>query len=413
MKLRTKIISVMLGLVMTVSATAAIGANSAQQDEISALFGGKKPTLKDLEDNKEKLKAITLKRFKDVKEGVFYITSFSLPELLGAGGISGYPDGTFRPNANIKTGEYIKLLVASMGYTAPPAPKGKPWYTGYVDVAKNQLKIISSQDNYNYDSNITRLDMVKLECKILGLQIDANDVSPIFTDAQGTGDERWLNLAFKEMLFRGFYDGKNRTAQPNATATRGQVAETVIRALQYRDNPELFKIKQREYYANLENGVKPTVTPAATPTPRPAGSPPPVTPGISEYPGDKTKQVMNGFVIPKMDYTSLGISGSGNSKDAAYFKEHDHIDIDIMTNVVLPDLDKQLQQLREIITPVLSPSAVSRIMDYTERKKTRKDLFNDGGFWSTDDNRAIALICGTTGVQIIIFEVGFKPYGWQ
>jgi hypothetical protein len=225
-------------------AEAATGAMS-EDPVLKSIFNGQEPTIKLVNDKQNDLVGYSTKKFKDVKSKDWFINNLS--KLVGLGGIDGYKDGTFRPQSPIKVSEFIKLLLAAAGYKQELDKV--VWYKNYVEKSK-ELGVVEDTDNYNYDEGMKRKDMAKMICKLLKIEPKASDTA-IFTDAKGI-DTGWIDTAFNEYLIRGYYSKKTRTFKPDKTATRAEVTEMIIRALEYRDNPTEFKIKMKAYYKEIE-----------------------------------------------------------------------------------------------------------------------------------------------------------------
>ena len=71
--------------------------------------------------------------------------------------INGYPDGTFKPDANIKHEEAIKMVVCAMGYGDEVVMDAKDWSKGYLELADK--KGISSDLNGEKGKASTRGDV--------------------------------------------------------------------------------------------------------------------------------------------------------------------------------------------------------------------------------------------------------------
>ncbi len=209
------------------------------------IFGGKAPTITLANEKLEALISYTSSKFTDIKKNDWFCASSS--KLVGLGGINGYSDGTFKPGNAITTAEFTKLLLAAMGYTQNNDPK--VWYANYVAKAR-ELGVVEASDSYSFDGGMQRKDMAKMICRML--KIDPKSSStPAFSDLSGT-DARWIDTAFSEYLIRGYYAKGIRTFKPTGTATRAEVCEMIVRALEYKDNPVLYKELSRAYYKEMD-----------------------------------------------------------------------------------------------------------------------------------------------------------------
>ena len=96
--------------------------------------------------------------FSDVKSSDWYYNSVT--RAVKEGLISGYADNTFRPVENITVSEFIKMLVAAMGYDLKPV-KGDYWARNYINKAL-EIGLIEKDEFDNYDRPIARGEMAKL-----------------------------------------------------------------------------------------------------------------------------------------------------------------------------------------------------------------------------------------------------------
>lgn len=153
--------------------------------------------------------------------------------------ISGYPDGTFRPDEEISREEFIKMLmVLATNRTfdfESVETSYKSWAGAYVTIAEMQGVIEKGAYNdENLKKPITRLEMVlmlsKTQIKMKG--IPQNQIgSLVYTDIKNlTEDEKDLLLhAAKYDLLKGMKDGLNTKFEPNKNLTRGEAAAALMR----------------------------------------------------------------------------------------------------------------------------------------------------------------------------------------
>ncbi len=92
-----------------------------------------------------------LAKYSDIKShwGRNFISKISALEI-----ISGYPDGSFRPDEKLLGGQYILMLIRAMGYR-PEVPQGVPYYKPFVDIALKE-GILSKGEISDYTKPITR-----------------------------------------------------------------------------------------------------------------------------------------------------------------------------------------------------------------------------------------------------------------
>lgn len=80
--------------------------------------------------------------------------------------ISGYPDGTFKPNNNIKRIEFIAIVVNSQGLNIRVLTKDEYWGQPYIEAAiKSGLILANEYENMNeitFNKNISREEMASI-----------------------------------------------------------------------------------------------------------------------------------------------------------------------------------------------------------------------------------------------------------
>ena len=147
-------------------------------------------------------------------------------ELSDAGVISGYSDGTFRPNDTVTYGAALKLIMLAAGYDEQE-PVNSNVFSGYL--ARAQADGLVS-GNVDLTARITRLAVAQIAAKAMGLSItNLSSVQP-FTD---TTDPyvRALNAAG---IVGGYFENGTSTYKPYNTLTRGAMSAIVWRMEQYQ-----------------------------------------------------------------------------------------------------------------------------------------------------------------------------------
>ena len=117
-------------------------------------------------------------RFSDVPANAWYYQNVT--ELAAAGVVSGYPDGSFRPDGSVTVGEALKLVFLAAGYSERAAT-GTHWASGYASLATS-TGMLTSTEVKNLDASASRLLITKLAAQALGVTQSAA-VSP-FADIQ-------------------------------------------------------------------------------------------------------------------------------------------------------------------------------------------------------------------------------------
>jgi hypothetical protein len=305
------------GLAFNTCETWALSSDPALND----IFDWEEPTVTKVKDKLGSLISYTTRKFKDIKSSDWYISSLS--KLVGLSGIDGYKDGTFKPQNSINVAEFTKTLLAAAGYKQELVKK--VWYTNYVNKAK-ELGVIEASDNYVYTSGMKRKDMAKMICKLLKVEPGSGG-NTVFADAKGM-DTKWIDAAYNTYLIRGYYSKQTRTFKPNQTATRAEVTEMVMRALEYRENPEEYKASMSKYYDNIERAQ-------------------------DEKDGVNTGTEVKGYRIP----TDPAVTVNTNFSMAEIF---------ITLNVSKP-LDMQYKHTESILASKFGGSNVVEVMNYIKQ----------------------------------------------
>lgn len=180
--------------------------------------------------------------FKDASEAEWaaaYIGKMKSKKVL-----SGYPDGSFRPNAPVKRVEAITAAIRLMGLEAEAkaVPADTPlnfkdaedvnsWAVGYIKVALEHGLFDETADHVQPEKPASRLWMASLLVKALGMQDEAlarMNQAPEFKDASAipAGSTGYVNVAVEEGLVSGYPNG---TFQPHKNVTRAELAALLDR----------------------------------------------------------------------------------------------------------------------------------------------------------------------------------------
>lgn len=168
------------------------------------------------------------KSFTDVPSTASYGEAVNVLSELGI--ISGYEDGTFKPDSNITRAEMCAVICRALGIDRDADESSKTagifkdvplthWANGYVNIAAGQ-KIVNGMGNelFKPESNITYEQAVKMVVVSLGYELLAA--------ARGGWPNGYLNVA------KEFGILKNINVSDNASiATRAIVAQLVYNAL--------------------------------------------------------------------------------------------------------------------------------------------------------------------------------------
>ena len=128
---------------------------------------------------------------------------------------------------------YAQFLVVLSQFSGETIPASSgAWYQGYVDWAGEKGLIPSEiQDGFDPDAPITRQDMAALFGAFLNAYDHGDEAvnsgAGSFSDADGIADyaQEGVELCWRLGIMGGNADG---TFAPQATATRAQVAVTMV-----------------------------------------------------------------------------------------------------------------------------------------------------------------------------------------
>lgn len=180
----------------------------------------------------------------DVKESDWFYGTLS--NVISKGIISGYPDGTFKPQNNITKAEFTKMLLNSLDiyisngstfqdmeghwaeyliYTA--------WSKGIIRKADFGAEEYSDNVSYFPDSEITRIEMARMAVRAAGLGKEAMKMSGEttgFPDDKDilSEDKGYALMASQNGIINGYTD---KTFKPNGKATRAEAAQIIVNTI--------------------------------------------------------------------------------------------------------------------------------------------------------------------------------------
>lgn len=161
--------------------------------------------------------------------------------LSSKGIITGYPDGTFKPESNVKVNEFITMAMKSLGYAFES--KSSDWAKPYIDKAI-ELGVIEDKEFNSYTANITREQMASIAGNSIaiteprvGNQLDGYIKVEVKDYHTITGYYIQDVLeSYKWGLVGGFPDG---TFRPKSNATRAQAC-VVLNKMQEKETRSPF-----------------------------------------------------------------------------------------------------------------------------------------------------------------------------
>lgn len=165
---------------------------------------------------------------------------YAIQYLAERGIMTGYPDGTFKPNNPLRREETAVLLTRLFGIQGinPETPSykdvgTKDWSYSFVEVIKKTriMADLTLDDTFKPDTYVTRIEFVAIQIRSLGMKYFADNIHRDeiqeaimeFTDyAQiPTWAKGYLTVALRSKTIKGYPDG---TFQPNKYLTRAEIA---------------------------------------------------------------------------------------------------------------------------------------------------------------------------------------------
>jgi len=114
----------------------------------------------------------------------------AITELSGSGVLCGYSDGSFSPDKNITRAEFSVIItrIADVGEgTAPFTDISEHWAKNEIESLYAAGYIQGYSDNtFRPDESITRAESVKILNKVIGIKINENEMRDLFTDLPST-----------------------------------------------------------------------------------------------------------------------------------------------------------------------------------------------------------------------------------
>lgn len=175
----------------------------------------------------------TAETFSDVQGGSWYYDNVSTMVSMDA--ISGYPDGSFRPNGDITNGEFLSMLMKTLSDISFP-DTGSHWASGVLSAAIDS-KVCSVDDlgENALNTPITRAEAAKYTANatmhlLHEESVDTEGIDKLIhdiTDVQASGCEAEII----DMYARGIITGDNlHNFNPDANIKRCEAVTIVMRA---------------------------------------------------------------------------------------------------------------------------------------------------------------------------------------
>ena len=161
--------------------------------------------------------------------------------LIRDGAISGYSDGTFKPDNSIRVDEFLKIIITETKLKL--YRQGENWSETYAFGAIDH-NLISEEDFKEYDRPLLRFEAAN----IIGNYINLKDVSKAkdtFKDISKNNKDTILKIV-KLGIMNGYKDG---TFKENNEVTRAQACKIILNSIKAKQELS----KKRKFDLNHKN----------------------------------------------------------------------------------------------------------------------------------------------------------------
>lgn len=167
-----------------------------------------------------------------------------ISELADKNVISGYTDGSFKPEETVSRAEWSKMLVVASGKQPVTLEDNKSyavdynsndWCYGYINSVISYMNFYNDGGNYYFkpSQSASREDVTVSLVKLKGYSVDNVDYSYIskFKDSNSISNElkKYIAVAIEKELISGYEDN---TFRGQDTLTRAEAATLLCRAFQ-------------------------------------------------------------------------------------------------------------------------------------------------------------------------------------
>ncbi|MTI53783.1 S-layer homology domain-containing protein [Geosporobacter ferrireducens] len=152
-----------------------------------------------------------------------FIVTLTQKEIIG-----GYPDGTFKPNNNIKVSEFTILVLKTAGI--PINQSTGAWYQGAIDTAI-EYGIIAKGEFNDYERNINRGEMARMIVRGLGEQASTGETNFADNGQIPSDVKEFVKKAVELGIIGGYPDNSFKSA---GNATRAEATVVLTKMMDIR-----------------------------------------------------------------------------------------------------------------------------------------------------------------------------------
>ena len=177
--------------------------------------------------------------FNDIESTHWALSSVMALNKLGI--ISGYEDGSFRPNNNVTREEFVKLIVEAFDIISQNTEcdfediSADAWFKKYVSAAvENGIIKGIDENHFGVGQSIRRQDAAVILDRVLDMADISITSSVSFSDADTIGDYAFNSVL--KLSDAGIINGIDGGFAPHEPVSRAQAAKLIYESLEYRDN---------------------------------------------------------------------------------------------------------------------------------------------------------------------------------
>jgi hypothetical protein len=155
----------------------------------------------------------------------------NIMKMTQTGLIAGYPDGSFRPDAPVTHGEFIRMATIAAGLSSLPAKQGEHWGLPYYNTGLNNFLFTRYDISEKHlDKPIKRGHMALISSEIIKDKSQWDNYSEVLERIEDvdyrTQYEHHIVRAYSAGILAGYPDG---TFRPFETLNRAEAAAVIQR----------------------------------------------------------------------------------------------------------------------------------------------------------------------------------------
>ncbi|MFC9710621.1 S-layer homology domain-containing protein [Paenibacillus sp. NPDC056933] len=150
--------------------------------------------------------------------------------------VDGYENGSFRPNASVTRAEFTAMIARAFGLGENSASASfkdtrSSWAAGYISALADKGVITGYADgSFKPNATISRAEMVTIIARVLDLNTLATSAPASFNDVDSSN---WAAAAIAQASSANLVQGRSSSVfSPSGKATRAEAVTMIIRALE-------------------------------------------------------------------------------------------------------------------------------------------------------------------------------------